>query len=155
MAATTTNEEIARRYVVAASANDLDSLAALRDPDWQVSWPQSGERVIGTDDFRAIVSRYPGGTPRTEIRRVVGDKDRWVVTPSNTALRVAGEGDLWWGEWSVTYPDGQTYFCIDLIELRGGRVWRETVYWATPFEAPEWRAPWVRRDSKGEDASAS
>jgi hypothetical protein len=150
-----TNEEIARRYVVAASANDLDALAALRDADWQVSWPQSGERVLSTDDFRSIVDRYPGGAPRTEIRRVVGDRDRWVVTPSNTALRIAGQGDLWWGEWSVTYPDGQTYFCIDLIELRNGLVWRETVYWATPFEAPDWRAQWVRRDSQNEDASAS
>ena len=132
-----TNEEVARRYIVAASANDLDALAALRDSGWQVSWPQSGERVLSSDDFREIVDRYPGGSPRTEIRRVVGDHDRWIMTPSNTALRVAGTGDLWWGEWSVTYPDGQSNYCIDLIELRNGLVWRKTVYWATPFQAPE------------------
>ena len=65
------------------------------------------------------------------------------MTASNTAVRVAGTGDSWWGEWRITYPDGQVYDCVDLIELREGKVWRETVYWAPPFDAPEWRRPFV------------
>jgi len=43
----------------------------------------------------------------------------------------------------MTYPNGETYICVDLLELRDGTVYRETVYWAIPFEAPSWRAPWV------------
>lgn len=27
----------------------------------------------------------------------------------------------------------------DALELRDGKVYRETLYWAEPFEAPEWR----------------
>ena len=28
-------------------------------------------------------------------------------------------------------------------EMRDGLIARETAYWAKPFPAPEWRAPWV------------
>ena len=58
------------------------------------------------------------------------------MTAANTVVRVAGTGDAWWGEWRVTYPDGQVYDCVDLIELRDGKVFHETVYWAPPFDAP-------------------
>jgi ketosteroid isomerase-like protein len=150
-----TNEEVVRQYALAASVNDLDGMAALRAPDWRVTWPQSGEMVVDDEDFRAIVDNYPGGSPRTEMRRVVGDADRWVVSPSGTVLRVAGSGDFWWAEWSVTYPDGQAYQCIDLIELRDGRVWRESVYWATPFTAPDWRVQWVEIEAAYRDSPAS
>jgi ketosteroid isomerase-like protein len=138
-----TNEEIARRYAAAASQADLDGMAALRHPDWQVVWPQSGERVPSSDNYRRIVESYPGGRPTSEIERVVGAEDRWVVTPANTVQQIAGSGDFWWSEWRTTYPDGRTYHCVDLMELRDGGVWRETVYWAEPFEAPDWRADWV------------
>jgi hypothetical protein len=30
-----------------------------------------------------------------------------------------------------------------LLELRDGKIWRETTYWAEPFEAPEWRSKFV------------
>jgi len=43
----------------------------------------------------------------------------------------------------MTYPDGRHYLCVQLIELRDDAVWRETVYWAEPFEAPDWRSQWV------------
>jgi hypothetical protein len=43
----------------------------------------------------------------------------------------------------MTYPDGRTYLCVELIELRVHMVRRETVYGAEPFEAPDWRSSWV------------
>ena len=33
------------------------------------------------------------------------------------------------------------------IAANDGRIWRETTYWAEPFEAPDWRSPWVERDA--------
>ena len=138
-----TNADVARRYAEAASRFDLDAMAALRHPDWRAYWPQSGEQVVGTDNYRAIVDHYPGGYPRSEITRVVGSEDRWVVTPSNTVQQIAGSGEFWWSEWRMTYADGRVYHCVELMELRDGLVWRETVYWAEPFGAPAWRAAWV------------
>jgi SnoaL-like protein len=141
-----TNQECVQQYSAASATNDLAALAALRHPDWMVSWPQSGERVEGNQAWTEIIANYPGGAPRTEITRVVGAEDHWVVTAGNTVMRVAGSGDFWWSEWRVTYPNGEVYLVVDLIELRDGLVHRETVYWAAPFEAPAWRAPWVTKE---------
>lgn len=143
MGARQSNEEVVRAYALAAAQNDLPTMAKLRHPDWTAEWPQSGERVRGSERFESIVENYPGGTPRTTVSGIVGSDDRWTVSPSNTVIRVNGDGDRWWAEWLMTYPDGITYNCIDLIELRDGRVLREWVYWATPFDAPAWRARWV------------
>jgi SnoaL-like domain len=140
-----TNEECVRQYAAASVTHDFDALAALRHPDWMVYWPQSGERVHSTEAFSEIIANYPGGAPKREITRVVGAEDRWVVTASNTVLQVVGSGDFWWSEWRVTYPNNEVYLVVDLIELLDGLVHRETVYWAAPFEAPSWRAPWVDR----------
>jgi hypothetical protein len=137
------NEDVARRYAEASAALDLEKMAALRHPEWQAAWPQSGERIIGDDNYRRIVESYPGGYPTSQIRRLVGAEDRWVVTPANTVQQIAGSGEFWWTEWQSTYPDGRTYHCVELIELRDGQVWRETVYWAEPFTAPDWRSTWV------------
>lgn len=138
-----TNEDVVRDYARASVELDLEALAALRHPDWMVMWPQSGERVTSSDSFAEIIRSTPGGSPRTDVERIVGGEDRWVVTPGNTVIRVAGTGDAWWAEWIVTYPDGQPYHCVDLLELRDGRVYREVVYWAPPFAAPDWRRPFV------------
>jgi hypothetical protein len=138
-----TNEDIARRYAEASCRLDLEAMASLRHPDWQASWPQSGERVVTDENYRRIVEGYPSGYPTSEVQRVVGAADRWVIGPSNTVHLIAGSGDFWWSEWKMTYPDGRRYLCVELMELRDGAIWRETVYWAEPFEAPDWRAAWV------------
>jgi hypothetical protein len=140
-----TNEECVRQNAAAAAAKDLAALAGLRHPNWMVVWPQSGERVHGNEAFAEIISNYPGGAPTTEVTRIVGAEDQWFVTAGNTVLKVVGSGDFWWSEWRVEYPNGEVYLVVDLLELREGLVYRETVYWAAPFEAPDWRAPWVER----------
>ena len=139
------NEDLVRRYIEATVAGDLGREAELRHPDWSVHWPQSGERVVDEASYDQIIRNYPGGSPTSRIVRVAGTEDRYVATPSGTLARVGGEGDFWVGEWEVTYPDGVTYLCVDLMDLRDGKVWRETVYWAPRFDAPAWRGEWVVR----------
>jgi hypothetical protein len=143
MADRPTNEEVVRQYAEASAAQDLETLQRLRHADWMVEWPQSGERVHGSDAFAEIIRNYPGGRPRAEVTRIVGAEDRWVMTPGNTVMRVAGSGDFWWSEWRMIYPDEATYRCVSLMRLLDGRIHRETVYWGPPFEAPDWRRPWV------------
>jgi hypothetical protein len=48
-------------------------------------------------------------------------------------------------EVELTYPDGSRYLGVSILELRDGKVLRETDYYAQPFQAPEWRAQWVER----------
>ena len=139
------NEDIVRSYVEAMVAGDLERQADLRDPEWTTHWPQSGESVMDEASYDQIIRNYPGGSPTSRITRVAGTEDRYVATPSGTLARVGGQGDFWVGEWEVTYPDGVTYLCVDLMDLRDGKVWRETVYWAPRFDAPAWRGQWVVR----------
>ena len=139
MGTTATHEEIVREYLEACAAKKFDALARLRHPDWQTLWPQSGERVVGSAHWAEIAEQYPGGPPEVSLDRLVGSEDRWVVTPGNTVARIAGTGDFWWGEWRMKYPDGKVYQCVALIEIRDGLIWRETVYWAEPFDPPDWR----------------
>lgn len=61
-----TNEEVVRAYLDAIVANDADALGALRDPDWLLDYPQSGERIRGHANERAIADNYPGGLPKVE-----------------------------------------------------------------------------------------
>lgn len=139
------NEQFVHRYVEAVIAHDDSVLASSRHLEWTVEWPQSGERVRGHSNDRAIVDNWPGGRPTAHVNRVVGAEDRWVVTPSFTVQRIVGSGDLWWIAGTVTYSDGSTWFDVVLLELRDGKVLRETWYFAPPSEAPAWRAPWVER----------
>jgi hypothetical protein len=138
-----TNEEVVRAYMQALVVNDADELARLRDPDWVLDYPQSGERIRGHANDRAIADHYPGGLPEVDPGRFVGSEDRWVVTPSFTYERVAGSGDTWWVEGTARYPDGSTWYVASLYRMRAGRIFRETTYWALPFDPPAWRAAWV------------
>jgi len=139
------NEETVRRYLAAHAVYDHLALGALRDPDWTIEWPQSGERVRGSANDRAIMDNWPGGLPSGLSMRPVGSEDRWVVTPLNTMQRVVGSGDFWWADGTSAYPDGSTWFISALLQLRGGKLYRETWYFGPPFEAPAWRAAWVER----------
>ena len=142
-----TNEELVRAYAAAVVANDQPTIARLRHRDWTAVWPQSGEVVRGTENDFAINRAYPGGVPQLLPEgRLHGTEDRWVTSPlGGGAYRVAGEGETWVGEWRMRYPDGRVWLTVIIIELRDGQVWRETSYWAEPFEAPAWRAQWVER----------
>ena len=139
------NEDIVRRYLAAHSAHDYDAGGALCDPAWTMDWPQSGERVRGTANGRAIMENWPAGRPSGLTFQVVGSEDRWVVTAFNTIQRVVGSGDFWWAEGTSAYPDGSTWFIAALLQLKGGKVYHQTWYFGPPFDAPAWRAAWVER----------
>jgi ketosteroid isomerase-like protein len=139
------NEEVVRQYFAAHVAHDYDLVGTLRDADWTTEWPQSGERVRGHANDRAIMDNWPGGLPTAGNIRVVGSEDRWVMTPAFTMQRVVGNGDFWWGDGTASYPDGGSWFVAALLEVRNGKILRETWYFAPPLEPPAWRAPWVER----------
>jgi ketosteroid isomerase-like protein len=143
-----TNKETVQAYARASVEGDNETLARLRHKDWTVEWPQSGELVRSSDNFARIVEGNPAGQPDKRLVRTVGSEDRVALSPANTIVRIVGEGEAWWGEWMMTYPDGSEWHCVALMELRDGAVYRETVYWAQPLPAPDWRAGLVERDDQ-------
>jgi hypothetical protein len=90
-----------------------------------VEWPQSGERIRGRKNLLALREAYPAGVRFEE-------------------LRVTARRDLGVGEYVIRY-DGSPVHVIAIVEFWGGRVVKETHYFAEPFSPPGWRARWVER----------
>lgn len=112
--------------VAAINARDLNALDKVFTKDIVMEWPQSGERIRGEENRRAIYSRFPS-------------------LPKVTPRRVTGSGDVWVLEATLDYGDGDPYQGVFVFQLRDGVIAREVAYWAKPFPAPDWRAPWVER----------
>ena len=78
---------------------------------------------VGVENMREWRSNYPADTS-FEFREV------------------RGRDDLWISELSVRYDDGPANFGLAIHELQGGKIARETIYFAERFEPPESRARW-------------
>jgi len=117
---------IVRRWVDTFASGDLDSLTDARDQGHIARWPQSGELVRGRDALRRIEAAYPGGMPRlTSLRRVDGRDELWTV------------------EGIATYPGGDDWFFLAILELSHDRIASTTEYFGQTLEAPAWRAAHV------------
>ena len=121
------NEQQAQDFLVEMFTHlSAEAEYALRHEDYVMEMPQSGERIRGRENMRAFQEAYP--TPPTiRLRRVVVRESLWVA-----------EGVNYYGE-------GQVFTVVAIFELRDGKIWRDTRYYAEPFEAPEWRAQWAER----------
>lgn len=145
---------LAERYAAGHNAPwDWDAMAEILHPDFVEDWPQSGERIVGLENKRAILENYPGGLPEAGVgtRRIIGTQERTEVpasygpTPFITIVRLVGGGDTFTFEGAARYATGELTHVVATVEIRDGKVWRATTYFAPPFEPPEWRAQWVQR----------
>jgi ketosteroid isomerase-like protein len=118
--------EVVEALVATLNAKDVPGMDRIFHEDAVMDWPQSGERVVGGDNRRAVYGAFPG-------------------LPTVTPRRIVGEGDLWVLEATLDYGAGSAYRSVFIFELRDGLIARETAYWSEPFEAPQWRAAWVER----------
>ena len=119
--------QVAEKLWKALQVGDWETAAGCLHDDFVQEWPQSGERIVGRDNAIAIEQSFPGGLPTMRFRRTLSGGDLAVL------------------EFELTYADGSRYLGVCIIELRDGKVLRETDYYAQPFQAPEWRAQWVER----------
>lgn len=120
------NRATIEALIDALNRGDREALAAVFTDDVIMEWPQSGERIRGSRNRNEIYRHFPS-------------------LPTVTPRRLMGEGDLWVLEASLDYGDGDRYQCVFVFEMRDGLIAKETAYWAKPFPAPDWRAPWVER----------
>jgi len=136
--------EVVERYGQALAALDIDTLSALLADEVVEEYPQSGERIRGRDSWIAMQRAWPE-VVQPRIERVVGSEDQWVAGPNWTVLRIAGTGDDFWMHGRITYANGETWHVVQLLHLRDGKIARIRSYFAAPFEAAEWRRPYVER----------
>lgn len=114
--------DLIRRYwESSASGEDLSD--EVYHDDAVLEFPQSGERFEGLANFREWRNEYPASVT-LEVREM------------------RGEGDLWVVEGAVSYDGGPGQPALNVLEFRGEKVARETIYVTETWEAPEWRARW-------------
>ncbi|MBA3851862.1 MAG: nuclear transport factor 2 family protein [Chloroflexi bacterium] len=140
--------EIFERWVAAIGRLDFDALRELLHPDYVQDFPQSGERMRGFEAFREMVEHYPGGGISEGLEpdsaALIGDEAQWAITPGYTVVPLAS-GGAYTAFNRTRYPDGSSWYIINVFRLRDGRIWRATTYFAPEFPAPEWRAHLVER----------
>ena len=76
-----TNREVVERFVQGLIARDLDVQAEVCASDMVVEYPQSGERIRGWANVRAVADNYPGGLPEDLTSKVLGSQSglEWIV----------------------------------------------------------------------------
>lgn len=119
-----TGREVIGALVATLNAGEVAGMDDVFHEDAVIEWPQSGERIVGAANRRAIYEAFP-------------------QLPTISPRRITGEGALWVLEADLDYGDGDPYQTVFLFELRGGRIAKETAYWSKPFPAADWRAAWV------------
>ena len=144
-----TPREMVDALIDRINRHDWAAIEELVHPDYVEEYPQSGERIRGFANLRKILENYPGGLEGGRVDpesvRLVADEERWVMTPTFTVLRVVASSDVSTVTLLARYADGSEWYMIGLWELKAGRLWRGTTYYAPRFEAPEWRAQYVER----------
>jgi SnoaL-like domain len=118
-------EAIDRHWSMSA-AGDLEKEHDIYHDDAICDYPQSGERICGRRNIRELRAHHPANPSGFQVRRVLGRRDLWIT------------------EYTITYQ-GKPSFTVSIMEFRDGKVMHETQYFADPFEAPAWRARWVKR----------
>jgi len=113
------------QHWAASDANDFETEHLIYDEDAVLDYPQSGERTRGRSNIQSQRASQPSNK-RFTVRRIIGS------------------GDLWVTEFILTY-DGKPSYTVSIMEFRGGKVARETQYFADPFAATAFRAQWVER----------
>jgi hypothetical protein len=107
----------------AYSGVDEDKAHEIYHDDAILEFPQSGERFRGKANMQGFRERYPATGVDFEPREI------------------RGSGDFWIGEGRARYDGGEPIHFVNILEFRADLVQRETIYFAEPFPAPEWRRP--------------
>jgi hypothetical protein len=141
---TASERELLEHYFRATADRDWDLLTSIRHKDWTEDWPQTGERIVGSENWRLVHENYPG-YPEINNGEVTGADPTYIVSPMFTLVRLSGAGDAWVVEGLNHYPDGSIYNIVKLIEIRDGKVRGETTYFSPQSDPPEWRSQWVER----------
>ena len=107
----------------ASDANNFELEHQIYQEDAVLEYPQSGERIRGRRGIQASRFAQP-------------NRKRFAVR------RILGAGDLWVTELVITY-DAQPSYAVSIMEVKNGKVARETQYFGDAFEPGPSRTLWV------------
>ena len=123
----TTAADVVRAFWRLMASNDFHAVRAVLAPAFVLEWPQSRERIRGSERFAQMNAEYPAQGPWSfTLNRLVAS-DTEVVT-------------------DVTVTDGaQTARALSFFEVSDGAITRLVEFWPEPYEPPGHRAHLVER----------
>ena len=108
-------EATVREFWRRMASNDFHSVRAVLAEDFVMDWPQSGERIVGGENFARMNAEYPTeGRWSFRINRLVAAGER-VVT-------------------QVSVSDGRQHAePVSFFTVADGRITTLVEYWPEPF----------------------
>ena len=117
-------------YWDALERNDLGQAASFLHDAFTEDWPQSGERIVGVENWLAMVTRHP-------------------TFPVVSRVLHEGREDLWVSRAHYDYPteegEAAPYEVCAIQWDRDGKILRIVEYFGAPFEPAAWRADIIER----------
>ncbi|HAS6165988.1 TPA: nuclear transport factor 2 family protein [Vibrio vulnificus] len=119
-------KEVVLAYWQAMKSNDFAKASEWLSLDFEGFWPQSGELIVGRENFIAINTDYPAnGVWTFDIHSIVCE-GATVVT-------------------DVAITDGvQKARAITFHTVEKGLICKQKEFWPDPMPAQTWRSKWVK-----------
>ncbi len=117
-----TNRQTVQNLIDAINSRRLDLFHEQFAEEAVMEYPQSGERIVGGANRRAMYAAMPG-LPRLKPRRIIATGDMVVA--------------------ELDYHSSDDYLAVFMFRLRDGKIIYQIAYWTQPFPAPESRSQWV------------
>ena len=123
-------KEIVLSFWGAMRSNDFYKASEWLTEKFECYWPQSSELIVGPKNFAEINSHYPtNGVWQFHLNTIVAEGNQ-VVT-------------------DVSVTDGtQQARAITFHTVENGLICKQIEFWPDNYEAPEWRAKWVKNVCK-------
>lgn len=119
-------KEVVLAFWTAMKTNNFKQASEYLSPDFEGFWPQSGELILGRENFAAINTCYPAnGIWKFKIHSVICEGASVVTDVSVTD--------------SVEKARVITFHTVE-----NGLICKQTEFWPDPMEAQAWRAKWVK-----------
>ncbi|CAN5632572.1 nuclear transport factor 2 family protein [soil metagenome] len=109
----------------AAIGRDEVEAAEIYADDAVLEYVQSRERIRGRANIIASRQAYPGRSSTFTIERLHGSRNAWTA------------------EITLRFDGADPHPFVAVLELRDGRVIREAIYIAEPWDPPAYRAPFA------------
>ena len=113
--------QLIREFWSHIQAREWEAAHAFLTPEFTATWPHTGERFIGRDNFIAMNREYPEG---------------WTLH----ILDIASTGDMAVSQVEILH-DGERHHGASFFTLRDGLISAVTEYWVQhgAEKPPEWR----------------